>query len=244
MLYVTVAVCDDEAFAAQVVADAASHCLEKRGVHAKVEVFSRTRDLVLELDRGSFDLVLLDIEMPDVDGIQLGRVLRETGVKTEIIYVSNNESRVFEALPVRPLAFVRKSCFSDDMQSAMTAFVRQRRHDSTDRVITLKMHRSMGTFAIDTISYVEAHRRDKILHLADGRCERVLTTLEEMEEKLVPLGFCRVHKGFLVNLAYVRRMGTSELHVGEDEIPIGRSRVEAVRLAYMNYLNEKNAIML
>lgn len=246
MLQYHIAVCDDEIFAAQAVADAAAHCLERNGAHAEVEVFNSARDLALSMDKTDYDLVLLDIEMPQIDGIQLGRALRAGSdtAKTEIIYVSNNESRVFEALPVRPLAFVRKSRFNEDMQAAMTAFVKQSRRSAGDSMVTLKLHGSMATFPAAKIAYVEARRRDKIVHLADGRTEEVQTTLEEMEEKLKGLGFCRVHKGFLVNLAQVERIGAGELYVDGEAIPIGRSKSEAVRLAYMNYLSEKNAVVL
>ncbi|MGI6229953.1 MAG: LytR/AlgR family response regulator transcription factor [Tractidigestivibacter sp.] len=244
MLQLHIAVCDDEPFAAQAVSSAAVSCLEKNGAHATSEIFSSATELAKRIEDVGFDLVLLDIEMPEVDGIQMARAMRMMGSRTDIVFVSNNESRVFEALPVRPLAFVRKSHFSEDMATAMEAFVKQRRKSSDERMITLKMHGSMGTFSVDKIAYVEGRRRDKVLHMTNGHTEEVVATLEELEEKLVPLGFCRVHKGYLVNLARVENISPDSMTVCGDTVPISRSRSEQVRLDYLDYLSKNNAIMM
>lgn len=244
MLQYHVAVCDDERFAADAIATAAERELAHRGVQAEIEVYTALEDLAKRMDSVGFDLVLLDIEMPGVDGIQFGRALREIGFGTDIIYVSNSEERVFESLSLRPLGFVRKSHFNADMAEAIETFVRERRKQGTNRTITLKMAHAMGTFDIDEIAYVEAHRREKIVHLVNGRTEEVLTTLDEMGERLAPYGFFRVHKGFLVNFAHVRQLTPQGFVVGKDLVPIGRSKVSEARRAYMDYLSNKNAIML
>ena len=121
-------------------------------------------------------------------------------------FVSNSEDRVFESLPLRPLSFVRKSHFTEDMAQAMAAFVRAWKSSRTERVVTLKMAHAMGTFSADEILYVEARGRDKMMHMTNGHVETVLVTLDELAERLAPLGFYRVHKGFLVNFAHVSQL--------------------------------------
>lgn len=244
MLQFHVAVCDDEPFAASSISSAAEHDLSRLGAEAQIEVFNGVEPLAARLDEVSFDLVLLDIEMPGIDGIQFGRALRESGTRAEIVFVSNSEDRVFESLPLRPLSFVRKSHFADDMATAMTAFIKSWKSSRSDRVITVKMAHSMGTFSVDEILYVEARGRDKLVHMQGGRVETVLVTLEELGEKLEPLGFCRVHKGFIVNFAHVDQLSSKGLQVGEELIPISRSKVNEVKLAYMDFLSSKNAVMM
>ena len=238
MLQFHIAVCDDEPFAASSISGAAERELARQGAQADVEVFNGVEPLARRLDDVTFDLVLLDIEMPGVDGITFGRALRESGSKTEIVFVSNSEDRVFESLPLRPLSVVRKSHFTEDMAQAMAAFVRAWRSSRTERVVTLKMAHAMGTFSADEILYVEARGRDKMMHMTNGHVETVLA------ERLAPLGFYRVHKGFLVNFAHVSQLSSKGLTVAGELIPISRSKTAEVKLAYMDFLSKKNAVMM
>lgn len=244
MLQFHIAVCDDEPFAASSISGAAERELARQGAQADIEVFNGVEPLARRLDDVTFDLVLLDIEMPGVDGITFGRALREGGSKTEIVFVSNSEDRVFESLPLRPLSFVRKSHFTEDMAQAMAAFVRAWKSSRTERVVTLKMAHAMGTFSADEILYVEARGRDKMMHMTNGHVETVLVTLDELAERLTPLGFYRVHKGFLVNFAHVSQLSSKGLTVAGELIPISRSKTAEVKLAYMDFLSKKNAVMM
>lgn len=244
MLQFHIAVCDDEPFAASSVSAAADRELSRQGAQADIEVFGGVEPLARRLEEADFDLVLLDIEMPVVDGIAFGRALRESGSKAEIVFVSNSEDRVFESLPLRPLSFVRKSHFTEDMATAMAAFVRAWKSSRTDRVITLKMAHAMGTFSVDEILYIEARGRDKMMHMTNGRVETVLVTLDELGCRLAPLGFYRVHKGFLVNFAHVSQLNSKGIQIADETIPISRSKTAEVKLAYMDYLSKKNAVMM
>lgn len=244
MLRYHIAVCDDEQFAAQVVAKAAEGCLSRLGAQAETEIFNSALELGRRAGQTEFDLVLLDIEMPGMDGIKLARALRLFGTETEIVFVSNNESRVFESLPVRPLAFVRKSRFAEDIEDAMRAFVKQSRASASERMVSFRMRGAMGAFPASRIAYIEARGRTKIVHLSDGRTEEVTNTLDEMEEKLASYGFCRIHKGYLVNLALIESLTADEVEIGKERLPISRARSKQARLAYMDYLGEHNAVMI
>lgn len=244
MLRFNVAVCDDERFAADAITDAAQAAFSRVGAHAEVETFTSTDALARRLGTAGFDLIFLDIEMPGMDGIRFGQALRDLGVGTDIMFVSNSDDRVFESLSVRPAAFVRKSHFNEDMAVAVARFVKSRRKASTSRVVTMKIGHAMATYQVDDIRYVEAKGRDKIVHLVGGRTERVTTTLDELTEKLEPFGFCRCHKGFLVNFAHVTQIGPDGFAMGEETIPIGRSRAFDVKVAYLDYLQDKNVSML
>ena len=244
MLRYHVAVCDDERFAADAIVAAADRALQANGAQADFEVFTSAAELARRVVQTSFDLILLDIEMPGVDGIELGGMLREGGIQTEIIYVSNAEGRVFESLQVRPLGFVRKSTFAQDMANAMGVFVKSRRKKAANRTISLRMRHAFATFNIDEIRYVEGRGHDKLLHMVGGRSEEVVATLDELAEKLVPYGFCRVHKGFLVNFAFAERIDAEGVHMGDDLVPVSRAKSSEVRVAYLDYLQENHEVVL
>ncbi|MCH3926406.1 MAG: response regulator [Atopobiaceae bacterium] len=102
MIQIDVAVCDDEPFVAKTISEVAQKELSRHGFQARIEIVNDALSLARELKEQGFDLMLLDIEMPLVDGIEFSRMLREKGDRTELVFVSNAEDRVFESLPVRP----------------------------------------------------------------------------------------------------------------------------------------------
>ena len=101
-----IALCDDDARALPVISGAARSAFSAKGVDPDIREFSSGRELLTALETTHFQLLLLDIEMPGIDGITLGKKLRAMGDDTKIVYVSEAESRVFESFQVQPLGFV------------------------------------------------------------------------------------------------------------------------------------------
>lgn len=244
MIQIDVAVCDDESFVAKTISEVAQKELSRHGFQARIEIVHDALTLARELKEQGFDLMLLDIEMPLVDGIEFSRMLREKGDRTELVFVSNAEDRVFESLPVRPLYFVRKSHFADDMTEAINAFAKSWKDRKQDRMVSFATAHAQGTFSVDDILYIEARRRQKIIHMATGHTAEVTATLEDMADELASYGFYRVHKGFIVNFAHVEQMSSKGISVGGDLIPISRGTIQDIRLAYMDFLSKKNAVIL
>ncbi len=244
MIQIDVAVCDDEPFVAKTISEVAQKELSRHGFQARIEIVHDALSLAQELKEQGFDLMLLDIEMPLVDGIEFSRMLRGKGDRTELVFVSNAEDRVFESLPVRPLYFVRKSHFADDMKEAINAFAKSWKDRKQDRMVSFATAHAQGTFSVDDILYIEARRRQKIIHMATGHTAEVTATLEDMADELAPYGFYRVHKGFIVNFAHVEQMSSKGIAIGGDLIPISRGTIQDIRLAYMDFLSKKNAVIL
>ncbi len=244
MIQIDVAVCDDEPFVAKTISEVAQKELSRHGFQARIEIVNDALSLARELKEQGFDLILLDIEMPLVDGIEFSRMLRGKGDRTELVFVSNAEDRVFESLPVRPLYFVRKSHFADDMTEAINAFSKSWKDRKQDRMVSFATAHAQGTFSVDDILYIEARRRLKIIHMATGHTAEVTATLEHMADELAPYGFYRVHKGFIVNFAHVEQMSSKGIAIGGDLIPISRGTIQDIRLAYMDFLSKKNAVIL
>ena len=106
MEQIKIAVCDDKRIAVDTAA-AAESILREAGLRVEIARFTKPPELLRHCEREMVDLVLLDIEMPGLDGIELGRVLKAQEPALEIIYISNREDKVFAALHIHPFGFVR-----------------------------------------------------------------------------------------------------------------------------------------
>ena len=76
----------------------------------------------IDLEEYDYDAYFLDIDMPGMDGIQLAHCVREIGSMNSIIFVSNVEEKVFEALRAEPLRFIRKTRIAEEMPEALSVY--------------------------------------------------------------------------------------------------------------------------
>ena len=175
-----------------------------------------------------------------MDGIRFGEELRARGLNADIIYVSNMEDKVYEIFRVHPWSFLRKSRFARELPALLDEYAAARRSRSNHLLLTGD---SGGTVSLDPGELVYAEAVGKTQKLAFPEPDRTLIvreTMRELEEKLVPFGFIRVHKGFLVNYRFIRRITSRSvlLDTGED-IPVGRDRLAPARENYLALMKWK-----
>ncbi len=234
MKKLAIAICDDDETALIAIRGTLSGILEKLSVQATVDAFTSPQQLGGAAGAGEYDLLFLDIEMPGIDGITLGQDIRSVGKGTEIIYVSNREDLVFETFKVHPFGFVRKSRFIKDISEVMRLYVETHKSPTETDIVTLKSHGSEVSLACDSIVYVEGVRDYQYIHISDGEPVRLRESMSALLLQLEPLGFIRIHKGYIVNFKYIRRIDATSVTLTDGtELPLSRRSVEPVRAKYM-----------
>ena len=205
MDHLTIALCDDDSLFRSFLAQTLKQCFSCHKISVHIEESGGARQLLALLAHRSFDLIFLDIDMPQTDGIALGQQLRALGCRTDIIYVSNLDERVYEIFPVHPWSYIRKSRVSQELPGVMEEYVRhlQRR---TQQLVLQNTDGQVQAFGPEDVLYVEAVGKVQKLFLANGGPFLVRSALHDLEQKLIPLGFIRVHKGFLVNYRCIRKI--------------------------------------
>ena len=121
-----IAVCDDERAAADLIAGLARDWARGRGVEARVDTFASADALFFSLDDGAPDVALLDIEMPGASGMELARLLRERGERTQVVFVTGIIDHVFDGYDVDAVSYLLKPVRADRLFSALDR-VRARR---------------------------------------------------------------------------------------------------------------------
>ena len=192
------------------------------------------------LGRENFDLIYLDIDMPQTDGIALGRQLRALGCPADIIYVSNLDERVYEIFSVHPWSYIRKSRFSQELPGVIGEYVRNLRH-RTQQLVLQNTDGQVQSFGPGDILYVEAVGKiQKLIPATPGQPFLVRSALHDLETMLIPLGFIRVHKGFLVNYRCIRKITSRSVLLDTGaELPIGRDRLKQARESYLSLMKWK-----
>lgn len=237
---IKIALCDDDAKALPVIAGAAESAFQEKGIYTDIRRFNSGRALLQAMEQTRFHIVLLDIEMPGMDGIAVGKRLRELGDGTHIVYVSEAESRVFESFLVQPLGFVRKSNFLNDIAAVVELYVKTCSQDERGDYLEFQTRSGLLSLKSRQIRYIEGSRNYQLLYL-EGQKEptEVKMTMDKLEEATRTHSFIRIHKGYLVNYRCIQRISASAVTLLDGtQLPIGRSKAAEVKSKYLSILGE------
>lgn len=241
-----VAICDDEVNTIDLIASSVSAAFGRHGVAIESAIFLSAALLRRQLEQERFDLIFLDIQMPKETGIAFGRWLRERGDRTEIVYVSSREDRVFDALVTEPFGFVRKNRFLEDISAVIERYLAKHQRAEGDRqLLVLQQKSGPLRLAVSEILYFEGSRKTQLLHRSNGEQVTVYSTMEQLTAQLAEYGFLRVHKGFLVNCRYVSAMQSGEVLLTNGErLPLSRRNSQEIKAQYLFIIREQGALLL
>lgn len=187
-----------------------------------------------------FDMVLMDIEMDGISGIEAGHRLRtdDENDMVLLIYISSHEDHYRQLLEVQPYAFIDKpikqEIFAVKIKMAIKKIIK-RRQDGKRRVLPVKQNGHEVLMSFRKILYFESRIRKILLHMVDEEIEYYGTLSGEIE-KLNKIEFVRTHQSYIVNLRYVKCVTNDMLTLTDNsEIPISNNRKLSVKNAYMEY---------
>lgn len=237
---IRIALCDNDPKALSVIAGAAESVFRDQGFHARLDRFQNSEALLAALEQEKYQIVLMDIDMPGMDGIQAARKIREKHGEIKIVFVSGCESRVFEALLVQPLGFVRKSNFFEDLTAVIGLYAEGCLRGGGEGSIEFITRSSVVSLEGKKIRYIEGSRNYQLLYMA-GSDEpvEVKMTMDKLESLLEPHGFIRIHKGYLANYRYIQRIAYDHVILRDGtSLPVGRSKAAEIKTRFLSLLED------
>jgi DNA-binding LytR/AlgR family response regulator len=234
MADLTIAFCDDDQAIRNHIVQTVTALFRQEGITLATLDFSTSQELLTAMGHVSFDVLFLDIDMPGMDGVEFGRQFRQIGGRADIVFVSNMAERVYDVFSVHPWGFVRKDHFDQEIPQVIAAYAASLR----TRVSQVVLHDADGKTHIiqpDTVVYIEsAGKLQNLICQGSDTPFAVRSSLMELEETFAPLGFIRIHKGFLVNYRFVQKITSRGVVLDTGTVlPVGRDRLQAVRERYL-----------
>ena len=190
----TVAVCDDEAPALDIISASVKKVFSTHGVEAQIEVFGRPADLWAALQKQTYRLLFLDINMEGMDGIRLGKKIAQSAAPPDIVFVSSNTDRVFESFDVNPFGFVRKDNFLKDLSGVIARYVKQKLSQGSSFLrFELRDRGGLVTVDVSRLKYVECLRNAQSFCMDGGEDRSIFSRMKMLEEQLIPFGLSLIH---------------------------------------------------
>lgn len=240
-------ICDDERQILKQIGQKVHELLPE----CQVTEFEDSTELLELLGKQSCDVLLLDIDMPEITGLEVAEQLNGLPKKPLLIFVTGHDELVYDSLQFHPFGFVRKSFLDKELPKVLQdcekelGSKRQNYHFRTaEGEVSLPLEEILYFEAEGNYLWVYAGGLSEGERVTDAgespylqKRYRFRETLSTVQEALERQGFVRVHRGFLVNQAAVELLGTDELKlVNGSSIPIGRNYGEAAKKQIMRYM--------
>ena len=231
------AICDDEPLMAQELAGHLGEYMKEKSITAySVSSFHDGRALLDAIDR--FDVIFLDIQMEQPDGMETARLLRRRGDHSLLVFVTVLKELVFDAFQVEAYDYLLKPLDSARFHQTMDRVLRSLGQRTAENIV---IQRGTGceVVLLSDIVYCEVLGRKIYLHKSDGTVSDYYDKLEDLERK-VDGRFFKCHRSYLVNLDYVRGCQDGQVLLFQGErIPASRLRERELMQALLRYMKER-----
>lgn len=227
-----IAVCDDEELFVRQAERLLARLSPQFFEDVSIDGYTDNVRMLLQHEREPYDIVVMDIQMPGIDGFMAAERLSGAGHECRLIFFSSKEELVFQSFQYEPVYFVRKG--SAERMEAELSRALKKIQEKYYKKIYLSFPDKDGMLErvpVMDIESVQSDRNYLSYFTAAGKKYRLRRTMEEEEKNLKGYGFLRIHRAFLVNRRHVVQVkqNISEVKLTSGEIlKVGKSYREAV----------------
>ena len=235
IVMIRVALVDDEEPVLEFLKTKVSEMSMEFSVDHKIETFVNGTDLLRRNSESPFHVIILDLEMPEMDGLCVAKRLRENYPNTVLFFITNRSDLVFRSFEFDVAGFVRKTHIEDELKSTLDR--------AYQKVLTRMSNYALKTdcgermFTSDSICYFISNDHKVFLYDEAKKSTRIMMTLEKLEGFLSPRCFVRCHSGIIVNCKFIHSIGNTSITLTNNEtLPLSRHRTKNVKQVFQRYL--------
>ena len=235
----TVLIVDDEAPAREEL----GYLVQQNEGIFKIEYAESGMEAVKKAKEFKPDLIFLDIELPDLTGLQVAELIAELDLACKIIFATAYDQYAIQAFKLRAFHYILKPYQETDVQAVFKQMHPQKKapqHESIPHSavkLAIEIEDGIKYLSPQDIMFISKEGKNVHVHTREAYFDAQYT-LQELEQKLTPYGFFRCHKSYLINLQHVLEMhawmhGAYNLRMADNKrssVPASRNYVKDLRL--------------
>ncbi|MDE5754287.1 MAG: LytTR family DNA-binding domain-containing protein [Oscillospiraceae bacterium] len=229
-----IAICDDEKTFTSDFTAIISNLY--KSLDMTVDEFSSGKALLNSFQTKPYDLVFLDIEMPEMDGFSLAGQLRQQNEDVSIVFVTGHKEYAIDGYGYNALRYLLKPVKEKEVHEILE-YVLEKQNNK--KFIWLTNRDGRQRVKISDIVSIEAHNQNLIFNTISGSIE-IRDNINRYEKELKSDGFFRLHRSYLVSLAKITKISEKEVMVADKfRVPIARTKKREFQDAFFSFVNQE-----
>lgn len=237
IVVIRIAICDDDKTAVSLHEDIIKNSLQKCGIGYEIATYTQGNNLLYDIvDDGFFyDLILLDIEMPGVSGMEISEKIKPCLPNVKIIFVTSHIEYTIDAFELSIFRYVPKNDLEKRLVAAITDAAKLIELESGQEY-TIKTNSRMEKIPFKDIFYIQRDGKNASIVSTAG-VSKVRKSLQQVYDELATQEFIFIDRGYIVNIIKIMKIsdGMAVLKNGE-QLPISRSRLQEVKQQINRFL--------
>lgn len=233
---VTIAVCDDDVDILQELNSYVKKFRKEIDQNIRLFLFHNGEELLRHYLH-EFDIIILDIQMGRMNGVQIAKEIREIDEMVDIIFLTSNTKYVLQGYAVNAKNYLIKPLSYSRFREEMHQLVSKWKKDNEYMLIK----NDMGRFKVylNQIMFIETYERNTMIHRERDRLISY-KTMKEHEEFLKNSNFFRSHSSYIVNLSFVSNAVDNEIKlISEDTVLLSKHRKKEFTEEWLRYLGDE-----
>ena len=229
-----IAICDDEANQIEYLSDVVTTWAKKNRHAVEIKPYSAAKSLLFDYcEEKDFDILLLDIEMPGMSGVELAKAVRKENATVQIVFITGYYEYFSDGFDVSALHYLIKPADERKLMPVLDRAVSNLTY--RQRSVLLTSPEGDRKVSLADIEYVESENVHVAVHTVSG-VYRSRISLAKFAEQLDET-FIKVHRSYIVNLKYVKKITRTDITmVSGDLVPISRGMYAEVHAALIKFL--------
>ena len=227
-----IAICDDEQNQIEYITSIVASWSAHEGHGCEIRTFASAEAFLFEYEEDkAYDILLLDVEMKNINGIELAKRIRKDNNRAEIIFITSHFEFVGEGYEVDALHYLIKPISVEKLTQVLTKAAEKLSVEPPSVVIscegeTVKLYES-------DILYVESFLHYIVIHTKDNEY-KIKENISVFENKVSDV-FYRIHRSYLVSLEYITRISRTSVNIGNTELPLSRGKYDNINRAFIEH---------
>lgn len=227
-----IAVCDDEQDQIEYISSVLSAWSRQNSCTCDINIFYSAEAFLFDYTEDqTYDILLLDVEMKGMTGLELARRIRRDNNRAEIIFITAHFEFVGEGYEVDALHYLVKPISEDKLMQVLDKAAQKLSAEPPSLIInysgeTLRIYESDILYVESFLHYIVIQTRDKAYKIKEN--------LSAFEQKLSD-DFYRVHRSYLVSLKHITGISRTSVSIGNTVLPLSRGKYDDIHRAFIEH---------